>query len=138
MISNIVTTLSVARGINIEYQKDFIINCVKEVLKTTMPNEDDYKKKIKELKLKKTREKELKELDDDNDDNHSISSEEEIVVKKVVKKKVPKKKKVIYIDENEDDESTNDRSVIIVNKMPAPTINQHPPAPKPRPKAIFL
>jgi hypothetical protein len=98
----------------------------------------EMKKKIKELKLKKTREKELKELDDDNDDNHSISSEEEIVVKKVVKKKVPKKKKVIYIDENEDDESANDRNVIIVNKMPAPTINQHPPAPKPRPKAIFL
>jgi hypothetical protein len=52
MISNIVTTLSVAMGINIEYQKDFIINCVKEVLKITMPNEDDYKKKIKELSNK--------------------------------------------------------------------------------------
>jgi len=49
MISNIVTTLSVAMGINIEYQKYFIINCVKEVLKTTMPKEEDYKKKIKEL-----------------------------------------------------------------------------------------
>ena len=49
MISNIVTTLSVAMGINIEYQKDFIINCVKDVLKTTMPKEEDYKKKIKEL-----------------------------------------------------------------------------------------
>jgi hypothetical protein len=49
MISNIVTTLSVAMGINIEYQKDFIINCVKEVLKSTMPKEEDYKKRIKEL-----------------------------------------------------------------------------------------
>jgi len=49
MISNIVTTLSFAMGINIEYQKVFIINCVKDVLKTTMPNEEDYKKKIKEL-----------------------------------------------------------------------------------------
>jgi hypothetical protein len=49
MISNIVTTLSIAMGINIEYQKDFIINCVKDVLKTTMPKEEDYKKRIKEL-----------------------------------------------------------------------------------------
>jgi hypothetical protein len=49
MISNIVTTLSVAMGVNIEYQKMFIINCVKDVLKTTMPNEEDYKKKLKEL-----------------------------------------------------------------------------------------
>ena len=49
MISNIVTTLSIAMGINIEYQKDFIINCVKDVLKSTMPKEEDYKKKIKEL-----------------------------------------------------------------------------------------
>ena len=52
MISNIVTTLSVAMGINIEYQKDFIINCVKEVLKISMPNEDEYKKKIKDLSNK--------------------------------------------------------------------------------------
>jgi hypothetical protein len=52
MISNVVTTLSVAMGLNIEYQKDFIINCVKEVLKTTMPKEEDYKKKIKELSNK--------------------------------------------------------------------------------------
>jgi len=49
MISNIVTTLSIAMGINIEYQKDFVINCVKEVLKSTMPKEEDYKKRIKEL-----------------------------------------------------------------------------------------
>jgi hypothetical protein len=52
MISNIVTTLSVAMGLNIEYQKDFIINCVKDVLKTTMPKEEDYKKRIKELSNK--------------------------------------------------------------------------------------
>ena len=49
MISNVVTTLSIAMGINIEYQKDFIINCVKDVLKSTMPKEEDYKKRIKEL-----------------------------------------------------------------------------------------
>jgi len=52
MISNIVTTLSVAMGLNIEYQKDFIINCVKDVLKTTMPKEEDYKRRIKELSNK--------------------------------------------------------------------------------------
>jgi hypothetical protein len=52
MISNIVTTLSLAMGLNIEYQKDFIINCVKDVLKTTMPKEEDYKKRIKELSNK--------------------------------------------------------------------------------------
>ena len=96
----------------------------------------EMKKQIKELKIKKEREKELKHIYDDNDDDDQ-SSDEEVVIKKVVKKKVPKKKKVIYINENDDDdESTNDRNVIIVNKMPAP-INQHP-APKPRPKAIFL
>ena len=97
----------------------------------------EMKKQIKELKLKKTREKELKEIDDDNDDDPS-DSDDEIIVKKVVKKKNPKKKKVIYIDEEDDDD--NDRNVIIVNKIPAPTINQHPPVPatRPRPKAIFL
>ena len=54
MISNIVTTLSIAMGINIEYQKDFIINCVKEVLKSTMPKEEDYKKRVKELSNKQS------------------------------------------------------------------------------------
>jgi hypothetical protein len=52
MISNIVTALSVAIGINIEYQKDFIINGVTDVLKNTLPKEEDYKKKIKELSNK--------------------------------------------------------------------------------------
>jgi len=52
MISNIVTTISLAMGLNIEYQKDFIINGVKDVLKTTMPKEEDYKRKIKELSNK--------------------------------------------------------------------------------------
>ena len=54
MISNIITTLSVAMGLNIEYQKDFIINGVKDVLKVTMPKEEDYKKKIKELSNRAT------------------------------------------------------------------------------------
>ena len=52
MISNVVTALSVAIGINIEYQKDFIINGVTEVLKKTLPKEEDYKKRIKELSNK--------------------------------------------------------------------------------------
>ena len=102
----------------------------------------EMKKQIKELKVKKEREKELKQIHDPDDD--TSDSDNEIVVKKVVptyKKKVQKKKKVIYIDENDDDDDmTNDRNVIIVNKMPA--INQHPavlsPAVRPRPKAIFL
>ena len=99
------------------------------------------KKQIKELKLKKTREKELKEIDDENDDDPS-SSDDQVIVKKVVKKKNPakKNKKIIYIDEEDDESRDNDRNVIIVNKIPAPTINQHPPVPatRPRPKAIFL
>lgn len=52
MISNVVTALSIAIGINIEYQKDFIINGVTEVLKNTLPKEEDYKKRIKELSNK--------------------------------------------------------------------------------------
>ncbi len=52
LISNVVTALSVAMGINIEYQKDFIINCVTDVLKNTLPKEEDYKKRIKELSNK--------------------------------------------------------------------------------------
>ena len=52
MISNVVTTISVAMGINIDYQKEFIINCVKEVLRYALPKEEDYKKRIKELSNK--------------------------------------------------------------------------------------
>ena len=48
-ISNIVNALSVAMGINIEYQKEFIINCVLSSLSSTMESEEEYKKKIKEM-----------------------------------------------------------------------------------------
>ena len=48
-ISNIVNALSVAMGINIEYQKEFIINCVLGALSSTMESEEEYKKKIKEM-----------------------------------------------------------------------------------------
>ena len=47
MINNIVNALSVAMGINIEPQKEFIINCVIETIKSTVESESDYKDKIK-------------------------------------------------------------------------------------------
>jgi len=48
-ISNIVNALSVAMGINIEIQKEFIINCVLSSLRDTLESEEDYKVKIKEM-----------------------------------------------------------------------------------------
>jgi len=48
-ISNIVNALSVAMGINIEVQKEFIINCVLSSLRDTLESEEDYKVKIKEM-----------------------------------------------------------------------------------------
>ena len=48
-ISNIVNAVSVAMGINIEYQKEFVINCVLSALSSTMEPEDEYKRKIKEM-----------------------------------------------------------------------------------------
>jgi hypothetical protein len=47
MINNIVNAVSVAMGINIETQKEFIINCVIETIKTTIESEGDYKEKLK-------------------------------------------------------------------------------------------
>ena len=47
MINNIINALSIAMGINIEIQKEFIINCVTEIIKTTVESEGDYKEKIK-------------------------------------------------------------------------------------------
>ena len=47
MINNIVNTLSVAMGIHIESQKEFIINSVIETIKTNVESESDYKEKIK-------------------------------------------------------------------------------------------
>jgi hypothetical protein len=49
MINNIVNALSVAMGINIENQKEFIINCVLSSLKDTLETESDYKEKVKEM-----------------------------------------------------------------------------------------
>jgi len=49
MISNIVNALSIAMGINIETQKEFIVNCVLESLRDTLESENDYKLKIKDM-----------------------------------------------------------------------------------------
>ena len=47
MINNIVNAVSIAMGINIETQKEFIINCVIETIKNTVESEGDYKEKLK-------------------------------------------------------------------------------------------
>ena len=47
MISNIINSISFEMSINIETQKEFIINMVTETLRNTMPDEFDYKNKIK-------------------------------------------------------------------------------------------
>ena len=49
MISNIINTISVAMGINIEIQKEFIINTVLDSIKETVESESDYKQKVREM-----------------------------------------------------------------------------------------
>ena len=49
MISNIVNALSVAMGINMENQKEFIINNVVTAMSDTLESEEDYKEKIKHM-----------------------------------------------------------------------------------------
>jgi hypothetical protein len=49
MITNIVNALSVSMGINIESQKEFIINGVTETLRKALPTESEHKTKVKEL-----------------------------------------------------------------------------------------
>jgi hypothetical protein len=48
MINNIINSITFEMSINIENQKDFIINTVTEILRNTLPNEFDYKRQIKE------------------------------------------------------------------------------------------
>jgi hypothetical protein len=48
-VSNIVNALSIAMGINIEVQKEFIINIVLAAIKDTLESESDYKTKVKEM-----------------------------------------------------------------------------------------
>ena len=52
MINNIVNALSVAMGINVESQKDFIINSVVETIRNTVESESDYKEKVKQAAQK--------------------------------------------------------------------------------------
>ena len=49
MISNVVNALSVAMGINIEIQKEFIINTVLAAIRDTVESESDYKHKVREM-----------------------------------------------------------------------------------------
>jgi len=48
-ISNITNAISVSMGINLENQKEFIINGVLDALKITHVSEEDYTKKVKEM-----------------------------------------------------------------------------------------
>jgi hypothetical protein len=48
MINNIINSISFEMSINIETQKEFIINTVTETLRNTLPNEFAYKRQIKE------------------------------------------------------------------------------------------
>ena len=49
MISNVITSLSINMGINIDNQKEFIISSVSAVLSENLPSENSYKKKIQEM-----------------------------------------------------------------------------------------
>ena len=49
MISNIINAISVAMGINIEIQKEFIINTVLDSIKETVESESEYKSKVREM-----------------------------------------------------------------------------------------
>ena len=52
MINNIVNALSIAMGINIEIQKELIINCVLSSVKDTVESESDYRQKVREMQEK--------------------------------------------------------------------------------------
>ena len=49
MIFNVITALSVSMGINLESQREFIMNGVTTALQETLPKESSYKKKIQEM-----------------------------------------------------------------------------------------
>jgi hypothetical protein len=46
-VNNIVNALSISMGINIEHQKEFIINSVIEIIRLTVESQNDYKERIK-------------------------------------------------------------------------------------------
>lgn len=56
MVHNIINTLSVAMGIHVETQKEFIMNCVLDSIRNTVESESDYKQMVREMaeKGKKT------------------------------------------------------------------------------------
>ena len=49
MINNIVNALGIAMGINMETQKEFIINAVLDSIQNTLETENDYKLKVREM-----------------------------------------------------------------------------------------
>jgi len=49
MINNVINAISVAMGINMESQKEFIINVVIDSIRNTVESEKDYKQKVKEM-----------------------------------------------------------------------------------------
>ena len=49
MINNIVNALSIAMGINLEVQKEFIMNVVIDSMRNTLETETDYKQKAREM-----------------------------------------------------------------------------------------
>jgi hypothetical protein len=49
MINNMVNTLSLAMGINMELQKEFIINTVLSCIKNNVESETDYKRKVRQM-----------------------------------------------------------------------------------------
>jgi hypothetical protein len=49
MINNIVNAISVAMGITMESQKEFIINAVIDSIRNTVESEKDYKQKVREM-----------------------------------------------------------------------------------------
>lgn len=49
MINNIINAISTFMGINIESQKEFMINVTAEAIKKLMPNEELYKKYVKDM-----------------------------------------------------------------------------------------
>ncbi len=49
MINNIINAMSIAMGINIAKQKEFIINCVISSIKKTVGSENDYRKRVRTM-----------------------------------------------------------------------------------------
>jgi hypothetical protein len=49
MCNNIINAMSIAMGINIENQKEFILNGVLLSIRETVESENEYKKKVREM-----------------------------------------------------------------------------------------